>query len=124
MSADNRVYILQTKDGFRVAHLQAIEDIYWWYVCCNNPCIKEKETNSLYYEEICINCKSEKPVTIKKDKICPDRLAEKFGKCEDVWTNKESALKEAVRLYHEIMDDFGIIEYGIGFIKYDGEFPK
>ena len=30
MSADNGVYILKSKDGFRVAHLQCIENLYWW----------------------------------------------------------------------------------------------
>ncbi len=29
MSADNGIYILQTKDGFRVAHAQAIDNIYF-----------------------------------------------------------------------------------------------
>lgn len=29
MSADNGIYILQTKDGFRVSHAQAIENINW-----------------------------------------------------------------------------------------------
>jgi len=28
MSADNGVYVLQTSDGFRVAHAQAIENIF------------------------------------------------------------------------------------------------
>ena len=28
MSADNGIYILQTKDGYRVVHAQAIENIY------------------------------------------------------------------------------------------------
>lgn len=29
MSADNGIYILKTKDQYRVAHLQAIDNIYW-----------------------------------------------------------------------------------------------
>ena len=29
MSADNGIYILKLKDQYRVAHLQAIENIYW-----------------------------------------------------------------------------------------------
>lgn len=29
MSADNGIYILQTSDGYRVAHLQAIENLFW-----------------------------------------------------------------------------------------------
>lgn len=37
MSADNGIYILKTKDQYRVAHLRSIENIYWsivdnsWY---------------------------------------------------------------------------------------------
>lgn len=30
MSADNGIYILQTLDGFRVKHTQAIDNLYWW----------------------------------------------------------------------------------------------
>ncbi len=29
MSADNGIYILKTKDQYRVAHLQAIDNVYW-----------------------------------------------------------------------------------------------
>ena len=29
MSADNGIYILKTRDQYRVAHLQAIENVYW-----------------------------------------------------------------------------------------------
>lgn len=29
MSADNGIYILNCRDGFRVGHLQAIDNIYW-----------------------------------------------------------------------------------------------
>ncbi len=30
MSADNRIYICKCKGGWKVAHAQAIENIYWW----------------------------------------------------------------------------------------------
>lgn len=29
MSADNGIYVLKTKDSYRVVHKQAIEDLYW-----------------------------------------------------------------------------------------------
>ena len=29
MSADNGIYVLKTKDQYRVAHLQAIDNVYW-----------------------------------------------------------------------------------------------
>lgn len=32
MSADNGIYILETKDQYRVAHLQAIDNIYWSHI--------------------------------------------------------------------------------------------
>lgn len=32
MSADNGIYILKTKDQYRVAHLQAIENVSWSYI--------------------------------------------------------------------------------------------
>jgi hypothetical protein len=30
MSADNGIYILQSKDGFRVIHTTAIDGLWWW----------------------------------------------------------------------------------------------
>lgn len=30
MSADNGIYILKAKDGYRVVHAQAIENLWWW----------------------------------------------------------------------------------------------
>lgn len=30
MSADNGIYILQSLDGFRVVHAQAIENLWYW----------------------------------------------------------------------------------------------
>ena len=30
MSADNGIYILQSKDGFRVIHTQCIENLWYW----------------------------------------------------------------------------------------------
>jgi len=29
MSADNGIYILESKDGFRVTHAQAIDNLWW-----------------------------------------------------------------------------------------------
>ncbi len=33
MSADNGIYILESKDGFRIVHAQAIENLMWWDGC-------------------------------------------------------------------------------------------
>ncbi len=35
MSADNGIYILKTKDQYRVIHAQAIENLYWSFITEN-----------------------------------------------------------------------------------------
>lgn len=91
MSADNGVYILQSLDGFRVIHAQAIENLYWWEI---EDCGK------------------------MVDRLNPQELKRYFGKCK-VFSTKEEADKEAQKIYDEIMkDDFcPIVEYGISYIK-------
>jgi len=32
MSADNGIYILKSKDGFRVIHAQSIDNLNWWWL--------------------------------------------------------------------------------------------
>ncbi|MGD2071862.1 MAG: hypothetical protein PVG65_00025 [Candidatus Thorarchaeota archaeon] len=125
MSADNGIYVLESKDGYRVKHTQAIENLYWWYTCCGNPDVKDIGNGNLFYTEKCFNCDTIDPKCEMKEEICPDRLKEIFGDCKVYSTIKE-ATEEAIRLYEEILnDDFcPIIEYGIQLIKYDKEFPK
>jgi hypothetical protein len=126
MSADNGIYVLHTNDGYRVEHLQAIENIYWGYVCCDNPNVIVKEDfNSGLYQEVCLNCHSENPRMEQRDTIWPDRLKEMFGECQ-VFDTKEAAWKEAESIYNEIMNDsvYPIVEYGIQFIEYSGDFPR
>lgn len=124
MSADNGIYILHSKDGYRVAHLQAIENIYWWFTCCDNPKIVEKEHYGIEYIDICLNCQTEKPSGEMKDSICPDRLKEMFENAK-YFTTREKAFEEAESIYNEIMQcEFPIVEYGIQFINYDEEFSK
>lgn len=36
MSADNGIYILKTKDQYRVIHAQAIENLWWSYIDMDN----------------------------------------------------------------------------------------
>jgi hypothetical protein len=97
MSADNGIYILQTKDGWRVIHAQAIENIYW-----------DEEKKEITEE------------------INPHILREYFEDCE-VFPTREEAIKEAELIYDDIVqDDFcPIVEYGICFITgvEDIEFP-
>jgi len=125
MSADNGIYILHSKDGYRVAHLQAIENIYWWDTCCDNPNVVEKEHDEIYVIPICLNCGTERPDAEERSEICPKRLKEMFGDAK-YFETREEAFEEACRMYNEIMnDDFcPIVEYGIQFIEYDKEFPK
>jgi len=120
MSADNGIYVLKTKDGYRVEHLQAIENLYWWYVCCKKPKIRDCIINY-----ICQNCKTINPVLERKNEICPDRLKEMFGKCK-VYKTQINAIKKAEKIFNEVLhDDYcPIVEYGIQFINYDKEFPK
>ena len=118
MSSDNGVYILHTKDGYRVEHCQAIENIYWWYTCCNRPDIIQTFEDDIFYNKKCLNCGTNKPSTKKREEICPDRLEEYFGNCK-VLKTLEDAKKEAIKLYLDVIsDDFcPIVEYGIGEIN-------
>ena len=114
MSSDNGIYILQSLDGYRVAHTQAIDNINWWkiWTCCNNPipvCIDGQEK--------CQHCGKYLPDYERRDEINPEALKDYFGKSK-IFNTEEEALKEAKRLYEEILDDdYGIIEYGINFIR-------
>lgn len=102
MSADNGIYILHCKDGYRVAHCQAIDNIYWWEY--------ELEKGEIEGERL--------------DKINPKILYDYFSDSE-IFTNATDAMQKAIDIYNEIMeDDFGIVEYGIVCIEYDKEFPK
>ena len=116
MSSDNGIYILQSLDGFRIVHAQAIENLYWWEkksACCTNPNIV-----SVDGEEQCYNCRSYLPEMELRDDICPERLKGYFRKSK-IFDTEEEALKEAQILYDEIIDDdfCPIVEYGISFIK-------
>jgi hypothetical protein len=117
MSADNGVYILQSKDGFRVTHAQAIENIYWQYTCCDNPDVVEIDTEDIYYHERCLNCGQEDSSGKMTNKINPKFLKMYFGDSK-IFATSEEAMNEAVRIYEEIIaDDFGICEYGIQYIR-------
>jgi len=99
MSSDDGIYILKSKDGYRVAHLQAIENLWWW-----------------------------DDISDYKDEINPSVLKELFQGCK-VLKSREEAVGEAIRLYKKsVGDDFypQIPEYGIKFINgwEDKEFPK
>ena len=101
ISSDNGIYILQSNDGYRVIHAQAIDNLYWW-----------QKSDGKNWE-----C---------RDELNPEELINYFGKCKIIKTDEE-ALKEAKRLYIEVIDSYcGILEYGISYIKdwQNKEFPK
>jgi hypothetical protein len=87
MSADNGIYILQSKDGYRITHAQAIENLYW-----------------------------DEDQRCEVQQLQPKKLERYFGKCK-VFKTRREALKEADRLYQDIIKNCGICEYGISFIS-------
>lgn len=98
MSSDNGIYILKSKDGYRVVHTQAIENIYWWNV--ENPDTRKWK---------------------KKSKINPIELKEYFGESK-VFKTENEVLKEAIQLQKK----YEMVEYGICYIRgWENEkFPK
>ena len=97
MSADNGIYILQAKDGYRVVHAQAIENLWWW----------DDGTED------------------KRWKLNPKYIFDYFGNCK-VLKSRQEALAEATKIYDELMkSEMPIVEYGIQSIDgwEDKEFP-
>lgn len=121
MSADNGIYILQSKDGIRVAHCQAIENIYWWSKkCCKKQDIEETTGMAEGIEvdvEKCKNC-GKVPGYEQRTEINPKVLKGYFGNSK-VFKIIEEALKEATRQWNEVINDpiCPICEYGISYIK-------
>lgn len=109
MSADNYICLLKCTDGYRVAHCQALENLYYWPTgkISNeksfNPDTGKFEDMEEYEERTEIN---------------PEILKD-FFKHSPILTEEE-AEKVAIQLEKEI----GYVEYGIVDIKYDKEFPK
>jgi hypothetical protein len=128
MSADNGIYILQTKDGYRVAHLQAIDNIYWHPDCCENPHIVDDSLGEdMYYHEHCQICGKVDPEYKIREGVANLTVIWMYFNRSVVYPDRESAMKKADEIYNEITnDDFcGIVEYGIQFINgmEEMEFP-
>lgn len=80
MSADNGVYILQTGRQYRVAHLQAIDNLYWDDIAHRT-------------------CKTPQP----------RRIQEMFGDCKYTY-NQDTAMRIAVNMYkHLPICEYGIV---------------
>lgn len=92
MSADNGIYILQTKGPeWRVAYASAVENVYW-------DDEKKEETDDT-------------KVHIKNARIM-------WGDSE-VYTDEEAAVRRAWEIYREEISGYGIIEYGVSKICID-----
>lgn len=98
MSADDGIYLLQCKDGWRVTYAQAIDNLYWWHV---------PGTSIDQYE--------------RKEEINPSVLFTYFKQSE-VYQKKYEAWHQAMILYRQV----GYVEYGISFIEgfEEKDFPK
>jgi hypothetical protein len=118
MSADDTILILETNDGFRVAHIQAVENLWYWEIsCCANPDLvpAEHDDDQLY----CKNCKHPFPQYEERDEINPLVLHGWF-KDSKRYTVEYDA-HNAARAFQE---EYGYVEYGIKSIKYNGVFPE
>lgn len=91
MSADNGVYILKTKDQYRVAHLQAIENLSWSAI----------DGRWDFSEKA-------------KERYVPTRVMEMWGGCKYT-RNREVAFQIAQRMVRNLR----ICEYGIHVITYN-----
>ena len=91
MSADNGIYILKTKDQYRVAHLQAIDN--------------------LSFSIIDGNWQNRKGT---RGKWVPTRVVERWGKCK--YTRDENV---AYRIAHRWANSIPVCEYGVNVITYN-----
>lgn len=91
MSADNGIYILKTKDQYRVAHLCAIDNITWSLIdgdwSCNNK---------------------------TRGKLVPTRVVEMWGNCK--YTRDKN---KAFEIAHKWAGSLPICEYGVNMITYN-----
>lgn len=96
MSADNGIYVLETKDGFRVVELQAVENYCW--------------------DDEIGGHTTDQDVWIKN--------AREMWASSPHFKTEEEAMKYAKKLHDKTMKDFGIVEYGISFITIDRNFKE
>lgn len=87
MSADNGIYILKLKDQYRVAHHQAVENVYW----------SEFGVDLAY--------------TKHHNKLVPTRVVEMWGDCK--YTR---SYKKAMEIANNWCSHMWICEYGVNVI--------
>ena len=106
MSADNGIYILQSKDGFRATDAQAIENLYWWYkeTClCNTPAQHNLESG------VCQYCGDS--LFEERKELNPEELKKYFGDSPVFKT-----YSEILEYAHKLEKKSEWTEYGICFI--------
>ena len=91
MSADNGIYILKTKDQYRVAHLRAIDNVSW------SAIDGDWQNNDS-----------------TRGKCAPTRVVEMWGDCK--FTRDES---KALNMAHKWAGNLPICEYGVNIITYN-----
>ena len=91
MSADNGIYILKTKDQYRVAHLCAIDNVTWSVI----------DGDWFYNQET-------------RGKLVPTRVVEMWGNCK--FTRDEG---KALSLAHKWASSIPICEYGVQVVTYN-----
>lgn len=120
MSADNGIYLIEMRDGWRVSHLQGINNMWWHPNCCEDPNIVEDDLNpdDMCYHDKCVNCGTTDPEHEERD-YANMEVVYGFFKNSDVYFSKEAAMNQADKIYVEITnDDFcGQVEYGIQVIN-------
>ncbi|MBD5157329.1 MAG: hypothetical protein HDT13_06830 [Butyrivibrio sp.] len=91
VSADNGIYILKTKDQYRVAHLRAIDNVFWSYAG-----------------------DSRKRTVVSQNRLVPTRVVEMWGGCKFT-RSREKALKIAYRWAGRLP----VCEYGVKIVSYN-----
>ena len=91
MSADNGIYVLKTKDQYRVANLCAIDNVTWSVI--DGDWYSNEET---------------------RGKLVPTRVVEMWGNCK--FTRDES---KALSMAHKWASSLPICEYGVNVITYN-----
>ncbi len=91
MSTDNGIYILKTKDQYRVAHLQAIDRIAWSFIDGN-----------LQNDEAA------------RGRYVPTRVVEMWGNCK--YTRDRNL---AFAIAHKWAGSLPVCEYGVNVIVYN-----
>lgn len=88
----NGIYILQTLDGFRTAHVQNLDLIWWWPI----------DEQKFQYE--------------KREEVYPECLMDFWGKC-NVYKTEPEAIHIAQQMYHEYMRSGQVVKQGIQIVR-------